>query len=911
MLPAVKKQLRFEVGVKSKNMVAGEDYGENMKIAVLFDQINARGSIAAANGKLDSLNAAEGKIDGQKFHLPAGGRLEITFAEYTLRRGAFPTICHVFTDENPFSFNLRDISSDTPVFIPEFQVAVVPADDPRNYHQVARDVAARGAISDFTRYLHEPEESYAHAAGRNRRQYCQTWLGLGRDMRMFRVGYQERYEFWGQIQPCYHTVPQHLSFLQAKFERVPEAAYQLNFVIGQGSSCRPQITRRLEDGVLPILRSIQAEEDMHYHLTVFATLEKTPLTPDALRGSEWDACYANTGGNMLTPEQREELRPKLEEEMRGREQETVCCLRVEAVNTGRVPRYAWFKAAFIAGFNGLALRYPDAGKYEFREGFSRLTGCAGVFAVNRLDGAPLPEEEMAVLLQPGGTAVFDIIAPHAPVGEDRARELMRLDFDAHLEACRAYWRARLESAAQICVPEKPIDENIRAGLLHCDLATLGREPDGPALATIGWYSPIGTESAPIIQYFDSIGWHKLAERCIDFFFARQQPSGFIQNFARYESETGPLLWTAGEHFRYTRDAPWLKRVWPDIKRAADYLLQWRERNKTDACRVNGYYGMLNGKVADCNDFYHSFFLNAGTYIGLKRTAEMCRAVDPEYAKMLGGELPEYLRDIRAGFYYAQARAPVMPLGDGAWAPLMPPWVEYTGGISFYADGGKWFSHGAFASRSCLTGPLWLIISEVLDPGEIGAEFMLKTNQYPVTLDNAALSQPYYCRHDYAHIRRGEVEAFLKTYYNQLTALQDQETYTFWEHYHHASEHKTHEEAWFLMQTRWMLWMELGDELRLMSAVPRAWLENGKTIRLARVKSYFGPINLHVCSDLVRNRITADVEVQSDRLPEKVCVRLPHPERRRAAACAGGDYDPLQETVTVRPFAGRALIELRF
>ncbi len=67
----------------------------------------------------------------------------------------------------------------------------------------------------------------------------------------------------------------------------------------------------------------------------------------------------------------------------------------------------------------------------------------------------------------------------------------------------------------------------------------------------------------------------------------------------------------------------------------------------------------------------------------------------------------------------------MPLGDGSWAPLMPPWVEYTGGTTFYADGGNWFSHASFASRSCLTGPMWLIISEVLDVDEIGTEFMNK------------------------------------------------------------------------------------------------------------------------------------------------------------------------------------------
>ena len=39
---------------------------------------------------------------------------------------------------------------------------------------------------------------------------------------------------------------------------------------------------------------------------------------------------------------------------------------------------------------------------------------------------------------------------------------------------------------------------IRAGLLHLDMVTYGKEPDGILAANVGVYSPIGTESAPII-----------------------------------------------------------------------------------------------------------------------------------------------------------------------------------------------------------------------------------------------------------------------------------------------------------------------------------------------------------------------------------------------------------------------------
>lgn len=861
-------------------------------IALLFAPRPVAGMLSVRDGRLEALCGPAGaRIDGAQFELPEGGRLDVRLADLRLDAGSFPTLLQVESPAAPFTFFVRDVCSGTPIWIPEYEAAVVPGDDGRDYRQVAADLRTRHLRSDFDRFEQEPEESYAHAAAANRLQVCPTWLGVGRDPRLFRVGYLEAYGFWGEVQPALHTFGRAL----------PGSAdgYSIRFVVGQGASCRPDIVRTLEEDVLPILRSVQREQDLRYEVTAFATLESGPLAPGVpVRGADWQACYACTGGNMLPPEEGQALRDRLADELRDGGEEVLCCLRVTAVNTGRVPRYAWFRSAWLQ----FAKRSGEPVREAFAAGVSCLEPAGVVFAVQRIDGRPMPDPEMAILLPPGGSVDFDLILPHGAVPPGRAAGLLGLDFDAHLRGCRDFWRARLASAAEIRVPEAPVDASIRAGLLHCDLVTLGRGTAGPLLPTIGWYSPIGTESAPILQFYDSMGWHDLAERGIQFFFERQRPDGMIQNFARYESETGPLLWTAGEHFRYTRDTDWVRRVAPHLRRAADFLLRWRQRNLSEEARARGGYGMVDGKVADPDDFYHSFFLNAGTYLGLKRAEEMLRTVDPAYAAALARELPAFREDIRAGFHQAQARAPVVPLGDGSWAPLAPPWCEHRGGTALYADGGRWFTHGSFATRDSLIGAWWLVLGEVLEPDELGTDFLVKTHAHPVTLENAALSQPYYCRHDYAHLRRGETKAFLKAYYNQLTALQDRETRTFWEHYYHASQHKTHEEAWFLMQTRWMLWLEDGGALRLLEAVPRSWLRPGGAIRLRGVRSYFGALTLQVraCGE-GGGRIEAEVELEAtDRLPESVRLRLPHPDRRAARRCEGGVYDPAQEAVALDP-----------
>ena len=529
-----------------------------MKIALLFGLPDIIGTAAAVNGTLTASSEGE-------FRLPQGGRREIELATFTLKQGSFPTMIQVKTADHPFSFFLRDVSSEFPIYIPEFRVAVIPATDSRTFQQVADAVAARNLLSDFDRFENEPEESYENACAKNRNQYCPTWLGFGRDMRMFRVGRQDvvncwnDYLYFGSITPVYHSFPHYYANTLD--------AYKILFEIGPGEHCRNPITRRLEGGILPILHAVQDEADIQYHITSFTSLEKNLPSERTIRGSDWQAAYANSGCNALTPEAREKIKKLLDREMNRREQETVCAFRAEAVNIGKTPNYAFFKAPHVHGLP------RDEGKPKFENGKSWFTADNRVYAVAMIDGQPMPDEEMAILVPPGQKVVFDILVPHSPIDAKRAEKLFQWNFTRHLDAIRNYWRKKLTAAGKITVPETAINERIRAGLLHCDINTLGMTGTGPLLPDVGSYSPIGTESSPMIQIFDSFGWHRIAERCIDFFLVRQKENGYIQNYSNYQSETGPLLWTAGEHFRYTRDLDWLRRVFPQLKKAVEFLLE--------------------------------------------------------------------------------------------------------------------------------------------------------------------------------------------------------------------------------------------------------------------------------------------------------------------------------------------------
>jgi hypothetical protein len=236
-----------------------------------------------------------------------------------------------------------------------------------------------------------------------------------------------------------------------------------------------------------------------------------------------------------------------------RDEETVLWCRIEAVNAGAVPRYAWFKAPHA----------PATTSFDRGAGFSLLSPDR-VYCVSRIDGRPCPQEELAVLVRPGGKAGYEFLLPHRPISPSRATALAQQDFQQRLEECRRFWRGKLEAAGKIKLPEKRIDEMVRAGLLHLDLLCFGLESKGTLAPMIGVYAPIGSESAPIVQFLDAMGWHEEAERALQYFLDKQHDDGMIQNFGGYMLETGAALWSMGEHFRMTRDTPWVQRIRPNV-----------------------------------------------------------------------------------------------------------------------------------------------------------------------------------------------------------------------------------------------------------------------------------------------------------------------------------------------------------
>lgn len=860
------------------------------------------GTVQVQHGVLRKieLSVRKGKVKANAFQLSSGSRpgIGITIDSAQTGYGTGATVVSIKTAKIPFSFFLRDVTSSSPIYMPDYGVVVLTATDRRSYQEVETAVRSRKMMTKLQRIETENEVSFSSVEKKVRNMTVPTWLGTSRDFRIFEI--VENLPDASQGEATIIS-PKRSSTALRLAETKNEPVHYL-YTYGRGVGVQENVTRRLEQGTLPILHSTLTDDDVVYRSTTFVSLEKSPLAE--LKGTDFWIADSFSGGHMFTKEQQEQVNSRTEKALNPNE-ETVLFFRVETVNTGSVPRYAWFKTPRP----GTAWWQKFPYRFDAKTGFSAYSE-ERVFCVSKLNGKPLPGEEMAILLQPGEKALFDFFIPHSPISAERAAQLAMQTFNQRYAESKDFWLTKLSKAAQIHVPEKRINEMIQAGLLHLDLITYGNEPNATLAPTIGVYSPIGTESAPIVQFYASMGWNDVARRSLNYFLDKQHEDGFIQNFNGYMVETGAALWSMGEYFRYTNDREWVGNIKAKLLKSCDYLIAWRNRNKKEELRGRGY-GMIEGKVADPEDHFHQFMLNGYAYLGMSRSAEMLASVDPAQSERIRREANAWKDDIRQSFFNAVALSPVVPLGDGTWCPTAPPWTEGTGLRSMYQKRETFWSHGTFTAPDGMLGPMYLVFCEVLDPHEPAAKTLLNYHSELFYQENSAFSQPYYSRHNWMQAKLGMTKPFLSTYYHTFVAHADRETYTFWEHLFKVSPHKTHEEAWFLMETRWMLYLEDGSTLRLFNTIPRQWLEQGKNVTLNNVRSYFGPITANVLSDVEKGSITATVSCMDTHKPNEVLIRIPHPAGKKPVNVTGGIYNEHTETVSIKPFSGQAQIRLDY
>ena len=513
-----------------------------------------------------------------------------------------------------------------------------------------------------------------------------------------------------------------------------------------------------------------------------------------------------------------------------------------------------------------------------------------------------------VSLNPGESHTIHVKIPSITLLEDSEVEKLRsLDYYAEKAKVSEYWRALLNKGAQIHVPEKWLNDFYKAHLSHIHI-TDDKEPGSQRYmcrVSSFNYGVFANEGAMVISELDRRGLHDEAERRLEVFTHYQGTAVMAGRYStakgvfygaggyecgQYGQHHGWVLWAFAEHYKYTRDKEWLKKVAPNLVEACNWIINERKAamKNYEGRRKPIEYGFLPpGALEDVTEYWHWIATNAHAYRGLKSAAEALAEIDHPEASRLREEAESYRRDLTAGIMEAAARSPVVKLRDGTWIPHFPSRLERRG-----RDLG-WI-------RETLEGAMHLILCGLIDPCSKEAEWILKdyednryiSGDYGYTvpdIDRYWFSrggfsmQPNLYGFQIPYLWRGDVKRFLRAFFNSFTVAFYPDTCMLTEHplptmADWAGDHfKTSDESILCYCLRLMLIYEDGESLILMPAVPSKWLEDGERISVNNAGTYFGTLSFNVESKIRDGFIKVFLNPPTKIPPKSIEIHIRHPK----------------------------------
>jgi hypothetical protein len=396
---------------------------------------------------------------------------------------------------------------------------------------------------------------------------------------------------------------------------------------------------------------------------------------------------------------------------------------------------------------------------------------------------------------------------------------------------------------------------------------------------------------------DRRGYHQEAQDCLDAWLHYQ---GTVELPGSFESKDGVLygaggyehggynqhhgwiLWMLGEHYRFTRDEPWLRRAAPGIVKGADWIIRETARTKI---RHELERGLLPaGSLEDIGDWWTWLSTSCYTWRGLDSAAWALEQIKHPDARRIRAEATAYHTALLANFRKASERSPVVRLRDGTAIPKIPSHVHRRG-RSF-----GWICE-------TLEGALHLLITRAIDVHSPEAQWILQdyednlylSNQYGYTVDDfgkhwfsrggmsmqACLLldvEPYLYRDEPKHALRALFNAQSVSYFPDVRMNTEHAAPYFddWRGDHFKSSDEANCAGWL----RHLFVREEGDRLLIGQAVPREWLRAGQKCGIERTATYFGKTSVLYTGG--ENEITATLEGPKRNPPKQIRLRFREP-----------------------------------
>jgi hypothetical protein len=290
-------------------------------------------------------------------------------------------------------------------------------------------------------------------------------------------------------------------------------------------------------------------------------------------------------------------------------------------------------------------------------------------------------------------AQLDLNLPYSEDGQypqpapnlDFYRDRSRCSAEGILKSARAFWK-KISGQVDLDLPDPRWADGFRAVLSHC---AMNMNEGAPDVAVVN-YNVFNRDGMYIANIFQKSGNFDLAETAIDYFL-RRPFNGRIQPEA---DNPGQIFWIMGEQWKFTKNKPWLDRVYPGARKIAEMIRYYRTTPGPHwVCDTSLDYGdaLSPGqrkqlKPGAC-DGYNPAYTEAYDIAGLRAAALLARAASQDTDNRSWQSLADEL--FRT---YEQRYATNLAAGYGSYCVLWPcrlyPFQEGTAHDQFLKTGAQ-------------------------------------------------------------------------------------------------------------------------------------------------------------------------------------------------------------------------------
>ena len=473
------------------------------------------------------------------------------------------------------------------------------------------------------------------------------------------------------------------------------------------------------------------------------------------------------------------------------------------------------------------------------------------FKVERSEPSGLTSKTFSRSLSAGEEAQAAISIPFFPLKAES--ETSAEDAKLWLGRTVEYWKGVMSKATQIEVPSDKATKAFLASLVYQLIAS----DHGELHPGEGFYDEFYIrDGAYQVMQLEEAGLIDIARKAMDSFLSRQRPDGRFESQKDQFDANGQACWALWQFYKITGDERWLAKVYPQMRRAADWASEARRRNPADS----PFSVVLPNAPADGEYLWDGKHHIVG-YDFWNLRALLCTA---DVARILG-------KNAEAAELHAEAELYRKAI-DAAWKQT---------GLDYFPP--SWEKAGTHWGN---TETLWP--TELFEPNDSRVTALI--NQVRKNFHGGFIEgtiqwagqekaiHPYMSAYTtMACLDRSEGEQVVEDFYWYL--LHSTATHAFPEGVYYETR-----TAWnntiphclgaanYAIMLRHMLIHERGDELHLLKAVPDWWLDEGNEIRIERAPTHFGTTNLTVTG--TKTGVNVEFEPPNRSMPKRIFIYLP-------------------------------------